>query len=89
MLRASNQPSRIVNKSTVLSLPLDISQNWLLQRTLTDRQADRFPQVFLLMFNEQHIYIGGVVVSGLTLSAVDSVFEHWLGENKDHKIDIC
>jgi hypothetical protein len=41
------------------------------------------------MFNEQHIYIGGVVVSGITLSAVDSVFEHWLGENKDHKIDIC
>jgi hypothetical protein len=39
------------------------------------------------MFNEQHIYIGGVVVSGHTLSAVDYVFEHWLGENEDHKID--
>ena len=34
-MRASNLLSQTVNKSTVLSLPLDISHNWLLQRTLT------------------------------------------------------
>jgi hypothetical protein len=36
VLRASKLLSQTVNKSTVLSLPLDISQNWLLQRTRTD-----------------------------------------------------
>jgi hypothetical protein len=39
VLRDSNLPSQTVNKSTVLSLPLDISQNWLLQRTLIDTDA--------------------------------------------------
>ena len=39
VLRDSNLTSQTVNKSTVLSLPLDISQNWLLQRTLIDTDA--------------------------------------------------
>ena len=36
VLRASNLLSQTVNKSTVLSLSVDISHNWLLQRTHTD-----------------------------------------------------
>ena len=38
MLRASNLLSQTVHKSTVLSLPLDIIQNWLLQRTHKDTE---------------------------------------------------
>ena len=39
VLRASNLLSQTTNKSTVFSLPLDISQHWLLQRTLTDTET--------------------------------------------------
>jgi hypothetical protein len=40
VLRASNLLSQTVNKSTVLSLSVDISQNWLQQRTHTDTDTD-------------------------------------------------
>jgi hypothetical protein len=33
--------------------------------------------------------IGGVMVSVLTLSAVDRGFEPWSGQTKDYKIGIC
>ena len=33
--------------------------------------------------------IGGVVVSVVTPSPVDREFEHWSGQTKDDKIDIC
>ena len=42
VMRASNLLSQTVNKSTVLSLPLDISHNWLLQRTLTECLSNFF-----------------------------------------------
>ena len=34
-------------------------------------------------------HIGSVMVSVLTLSAVDHRFESWLGQTKDYKIGIC
>ena len=40
MLRASYLLSQTVNKSMVLSLPLDMSHNWLLQRTRTDTDTE-------------------------------------------------
>jgi hypothetical protein len=33
--------------------------------------------------------IGGVVVSVLASSAVDGVFEPWLGQTKDYAIGVC
>jgi hypothetical protein len=36
---------QVVNKSTVFSLPLDISQNWLLQRTHTDTETEKLNKV--------------------------------------------
>jgi len=33
--------------------------------------------------------LGGVMVSVLTLSAVDCGFKHWYGQIKDYKIGIC
>ena len=44
--RASNLLSQTVNKSTVLTLPLDISQNRLLQRTLTNTDTIQFLRSF-------------------------------------------
>jgi len=51
VFRASNLLSQTVNKSTVLSLPLDISQNWLLQRTLTDTEYPTWPQGGIAVFD--------------------------------------